>query len=386
MDDTAKPADREGRGSKFKKRDPAPRDQTENPVRGQTGHPDKMGFPDKESGKGHFRRVVFILSAFILIQTLFGFLSSVRAYQYYSRIFFLIEINVILTVSLALINGYTGQFSIGHAGFMAIGAYASVTLTTILPRLMYGDAANVGALSGHLVFFASIVVGGICAGFFGLIIGFPTLRLRGDYLAIVTLSAGEVIRALLRFFDFLGGPRGVPGIPKFSNAVYLGVVLVGSIWIMRNYVYSHFGRACVAVRDNEIAAAGMGISTTFQKVSAFVIGAFFAGVAGGMFAHMNQYVNPDNFSILKSLDLLIFLYIGGSQSLAGGIVGAAIFTTVPELLRVANLESWRMVVYPLVLIVAMRYKQDGIMGGREFSFLIPWKYKAMRRGRTDASV
>ncbi len=336
--------------------------------------------------KKHLKKIIVVLSVFILLQTLFGFLSSVRAYQYYSRIFFLIEINVILTVSLALINGFTGQFSIGHAGFMAIGAYASVTLTTILPRFVTGTAVDPGAISGHLIFLLSIVVGGICAGFFGLLIGFPTLRLRGDYLAIVTLSAGEVIRALLRFTDFLGGPRGVAGVPRLSNAAYLGVVLAGSIWIMRNFVYSHYGRACIAVRDNEIAAAGMGISTTFQKVSAFVIGAFFAGVAGGMFAHMSQYVNPDNFSILKSLDLLIFLYIGGSRSLAGGIVGAAIFTTVPELLRVANLESWRMVVYPLVLIAAMRYKQDGIMGGREFSFLIPWKYKVMQRKSTDASV
>jgi branched-chain amino acid transport system permease protein len=121
----------------------------------------------------------------------------------------------------------------------------------------------------------------------------------------------------------------------------------------------------------------MGINTTFQKVSAFVVGAFFAGIAGGLFAHMSQYVNPDNFGFLKTLDILIFLYVGGSQSLAGSIVGAAIFTLVPEGLRLVNIENWRLVIYPLVLIAVMRYRMNGIMGNREFGFLMPWKYKEM---------
>lgn len=337
----------------------------------------------KSVKKQHLQKFIIILGAFILIQTLVGLLGSVRSLQYYSRIFLLIEINIILTVSLSLINGVTGQFSIGHAGFMALGAYASVIVTTIVPKLAIGSAVSTSAFSGHIVFLLAIVAGGVAAGIAGFIIGFPTLRLRGDYLAIVTLAFGEVIRALLRYFDFVGGPRGVPGIPKFAGALYIGIAFVVCIILMRNFIFSHFGRGCIAVRENEIAADSMGISTTFQKVSAFVIGAFFAGIGGALFAHMSQYINPDNFNILKSLDFLIFLYIGGASTLAGGIVGAGLFTLVPELMRVANLESWRMVLYPLVLIIAMRFKQEGIMGNKEFDFLIPWRAKDIKERRKN---
>jgi len=332
--------------------------------------------------RNHYLRLVALLAAFICCQSLMGALSSQRAFQYYSRIYFLIEINILLTVSLALINGYAGQFSIGHAGFMAIGAYTSVLMTTVLPRMSAAPVA--GTVAGHALFLGSLCAAGFAAGIVGFIIGFPSLRLKGDYLAIVTLAASEVIRALLRLSDFLGGPRGVPGIPKYANALYMGVVFCGCLWLMRNYVYSHFGRACVAVRDNEIAAASMGINTTFQKVSAFVLGAVVAGVSGGMYAHMSHYINPDNFNILKSLELLIFLYVGGFRTLAGGMVGAALFTLVPEAIRFANLESWRMVLYPLLLIGIMRFKQDGIMGSREFGFLVPWKYREMQLKREDA--
>ncbi len=329
----------------------------------------------------HVLMLVAVLGGLVVLQAAAGVLGTMRGAQYYIRILYLIEINIILTVSLALVNGFTGQFSIGHAGFMAVGAYTSVIVTTIVPRMLTGAAADPSSLSGHALFIVSLFAGGVMAGAFGLMIGLPTLRLRGDYLAIVTLAAGEVIRALLRFSDSVGGPRGVSGIPKFTNAAYLGVALVGSLWLLRNTVYSHFGRACVAVRDNEIAAGCVGINPTFQKVGAFVLGAFFAGIAGGLFAHLSQYINPDNFSLLKSLDILIFLYIGGAHSLAGGILGATLFTMVPEALRLANLESWRMVVYPLVLIIAMRFRREGIMGRHEFGFLIPWGQKEMRERR-----
>jgi branched-chain amino acid transport system permease protein len=333
--------------------------------------------------RNHLRKLILALSIFITLQTLMGIAGNERAFQYYVRIYLLIEINIILTASLSFINGYTGQFSLGHAGFMAIGAYGSVLITTILPRLITGSALHTGSPGSHAIFICSIFIGGAVAGLFGLIIGFPSLRLKGDYLAIVTLAAGEVIRALLRFSDFMGGPRGIPGIPKFAGCLYIGLFFVFSLWIMRNIVFSHFCRAFIAVRDNELAASAMGINTTVQKVSAFVAGAFFAGIAGGLFAHMSQYINPDNFGFLKTLDILIFLYVGGSQSLAGCMVGAGIFTVVPEGLRLVNIENWRMVIYPLVLIVAMRFRMNGIMGSREFGFLIPWKYKEMmfKRGK-----
>jgi branched-chain amino acid transport system permease protein len=327
--------------------------------------------------KDHLLNVAVILGIFIVLQAMVGVFSGQRQFQYYTRLFYLIEINIILTASLALINGYTGQFSLGHAGFMAIGAYTSVAMTTVVPKLLFDTCLDPSTIIGNVGFILSIPAAGCIAGLFGFIIGFPSLRLRGDYLAIVTLASGEVIRAGLRFFNVFGGPRGIAGIPAFSNAFYLGAFFLLSMWMMRNFVYSHYGRACIAVRDNEIAASSMGINATFQKVSAFVLGAFFAGVAGGLFAHMSRYINPDNFGFLKTLDILIFLYIGGSSSLAGCIVGAGIFTIVPECLRLVNLENWRMALYPLILILVMRFKRDGIMGDRDFSFMIPWKYKEM---------
>jgi branched-chain amino acid transport system permease protein len=331
----------------------------------------------------HVQKLVLAITIFIVIQAMMGILAHERSCQYYVRIYLLVEINIILTASLSFINGYTGQFSLGHAGFMAIGAYGSVIITTVLPRIITGAPLHTGSPANHALFIGSILIGGAVAGLFGFVIGFPSLRLKGDYLAIVTLAAGEVIRALLRFSDFLGGPRGIPGIPKFAGCVYIGLFFIASLWIMRNVVYSHFCRSFIAVRDNEIAASSMGINATYQKVSAFIVGAFFAGIAGGLFAHMSQYINPDNFGFLKTLDILIFLYVGGSQSLAGCIVGAGIFTLVPEGLRLVNIENWRMVIYPLVLIVVMRFRMNGIMGNREFGFLIPWKYKEMllKRGK-----
>ena len=247
--------------------------------------------------------------------------------------------------------------------------------------MLGGSPLSTGTFAGHSLFIVSVLVGGLAAGIVGLFIGFPSLRLRGDYLAIVTLAAGEVIRALLRFFDFVGGPRGVPGVPKFGNAFYLGGVFIASIWLIRNFVYSHFGRTCIAVKNDEIAARCMGINSTWVKISAFVLGACFAGIGGSMFAHMSQYINPDNFTIMKSLDILIFLYIGGARTLSGSIVGAAIFTLLPEVLRFGNMENWRMIVYPVILIFVMRFRQDGLIGDHEFGVFIPWNYKRMRLKR-----
>ena len=331
--------------------------------------------------KKHIRDLSIILFCFIIVVVIFGILSLTREYQYYSRIFFILEINIILTVSLALINGFTGQFSLGHAGFMAIGAYSSVIITTILPKFFFGISLSTSSVWGHIVFLMSLLFAGLISGTFGFLIGFPSLRLKGDYLAIVTLASGEIIRAGFRFFDFLGGPRGISGIPAFSNAFYIGLFLFLTILMIRNFLYSHYGRACIAVRDNEIAASTMGINTTFQKVWAFILGAFFAGIAGGLFAHLSRYINPDNFGILKTLDILIFLYIGGPHTIAGSIVGAGIFTLIPELLRFINLESWRLVIYPVILILVMRFMRDGIMGEKEFGFLVPLKHKELKLKR-----
>jgi len=282
---------------------------------------------------------------------------------YYIQLIMLAGINIVMTVSLGMVNGFTGQFSIGHAGFMAVGAYTSVMITTVW---LHASVANPWV--GYPVFIAAILAGGLLAAAAGYIVGAPSLRLKGDYLAIVTLSASELIRTVIRVSSFLGGPRGLGGIPKFTNLEVVFVFAIVSVVLMRNYLFSSHGRSMKAVRDSEIAAEATGINTTRQKVFVFVFSAFFAGISGGVFAHLLQFIHPDNFSFMKSLEYLIYLYVGGSASISGAMVGAAVFTVLPELLR--SLQSWRMVIYPLILILVMIFRTEGIMGLKEFSFIL----------------
>jgi len=282
---------------------------------------------------------------------------------YYIQLIALIGINIVMTVSLGMVNGFTGQFSIGHAGFMAVGAYTSAMITTVWLHL---SVANPWV--GYPVFILAILAGGLMAAGAGYLVGAPSLRLKGDYLAIVTLSANELIRTVIRVTNALGGPRGLGGIPKFTNLEVVFVFAIVSVVLMRNYLFSSHGRSMKAVRDSEIAAEATGINTTKQKVFVFVFSAFFAGVSGGVFAHLLQFIHPDNFSFVKSLEYLIYLYVGGAASISGAMVGAAIFTLLPELLR--SLQSWRMVIYPLILILTMIFRTEGIMGLKEFSFIL----------------
>jgi len=288
---------------------------------------------------------------------------------YYIQLIALIGINIVMTVSLGMVNGFTGQFSIGHAGFMAVGAYTSAMITTVW---LHTSVSN--PLIGYPVFLLAILAGGLMAAGAGYLVGAPSLRLKGDYLAIVTLSANELIRTVIRVTPVLGGPRGLGGIPKFTNLEVVFVFTIVSVILMRNYLFSSHGRSMKAVRDSEIAAEATGINTTKQKVFVFVFSAFFAGVSGGVFAHLLQFIHPDNFSFVKSLEYLIYLYVGGAASISGAMVGAAIFTVLPELLR--SLQSWRMVIYPLILILTMIFRTEGIMGLKEFSFiLVPQRHR-----------
>jgi branched-chain amino acid transport system permease protein len=262
-----------------------------------------------------------------------------------------------------MVNGFTGQFSIGHAGFMAVGAYTSAMITTVW---LHTSTANPWV--GYPVFIVAILAGGLLAAAAGYLVGAPSLRLKGDYLAIVTLSANELIRTVIRVTEVLGGPRGLGGIPKFTTLEVVFVFTIVSVVLMRNYLFSSHGRSMKAVRDSEIAAESTGINTTRQKVFVFVFSAFFAGVSGGVFAHLLQFIHPDNFSFMKSLEYLIYLYVGGSTSISGAIVGPAIFTLLPELMR--GLQKWRLVIYPLILILTMIFRTEGIMGLKEFSFIL----------------
>ncbi len=286
-------------------------------------------------------------------------------------------INIILAVSLNLINGFAGQFSIGHMGFAAVGAYTAGTLTTIIWKL---GVAN--SITKYLLFAVALILAGVAAAIVGYLIGLPTLRLRGDYLAIVTLAFGEIIRVIINATGYVGGPRGLLGIPKLSNFTIIFFVTLLSVIIMRNIVFSTIGRALKSIREDEVASELVGVDITRYKVLAFTIGSFFAGIAGALLCHLLQIAHPTQFGFIGSINVLVMVYIGGAGSISGSIVAAVGLTFLSEFLRLGidNLNKiapfpvgpeWRMVVYAVLLVAVMLYRTAGIMGGREFGILVP---------------
>ncbi|MGI6586228.1 MAG: branched-chain amino acid ABC transporter permease [Lutisporaceae bacterium] len=303
--------------------------------------------------------IIVLLYAVISALNKFGLINS-----YFLQIIMLAGINIIMTVSLNIVNGFTGQFSIGQAGFMAIGGYASALFTTIL-----FNTSSWPLYAQIPMFVFSLLMGGLTASFIGFLIGLPTLRLKGDYLAIVTLSFGEVVRASIRLIDYVGGPRGLAGIPRYTNLFWVFLFTFLAIYGARNFVNSSFGRACISIRENEVASETMGINTTKYKVLSFTFAAFMAGVAGGLFGHLLMFLQPDTFSFLKSNDYLVFLYAGGAGSISGSIISGLVLTVVPEMLRF--MANWRIVIYALVLIMLMLKRPEGLYGGKEFKWLKP---------------
>jgi branched-chain amino acid transport system permease protein len=283
---------------------------------------------------------------------------------YYVQVLMFGLLNCMVTMGLNLVNGVTGQFSIGQAGFVAVGGYTAAAVTTLLWRI-----PDLPAAMQVVVFTISIFAAGVVSGIFGYLIARPSLRVKGDYLAIVTLAFGEIIRSLIRFIPQVGGPRGFSGIPMYTNLAWILFFFGVTVWIMCNYQYSAYGRACISCREDELAAGTLGVDTTKYKVQAFMIGAVIAGVAGALFAHLLGYLHPDQFGYLRSIDFLVYLYAGGAGTISGSIVGAMALTIIPEMLRF--LSGWRLVIYGLVLVLMMLYRPHGIMNGREFSFLIP---------------
>jgi branched-chain amino acid transport system permease protein len=287
-----------------------------------------------------------------------------KAFDQYLDPYFLdlllhIGIAIILAVSLNLINGITGQFSLGHAGFMAVGAYtAGVVLKHYSPHGV--------ELAG--MFLGLILLGGLFAAVAGLIVGVPALRLRGDYLAIATLGFGEIITVILNQIESVGkfevgGSAGLHNIPIVANFFWTYLWVVLCVVAVGRLVYSQKGKPFFAVREDEIAAAAMGVDTTYYKVAAFVIGAFFAGAAGALSATLSGNLDPASFNFVKSIEIVMMVVLGGSGSITGSILAAIILTCLPEWLR--GLESWRLVIYALLLIIMMLVRPEGVLGNRE---------------------
>lgn len=326
-------------------------------------------------------KILFIASiAVIFIINLFS--GSIDPYFYQIIIF--IGINMLLAVSLNLINGYTGQFSLGHAGFMAIGAYVSVSLATYFGPF-FVDTLGTGAFGSAVSFIILFLAGGLAASLAGLLVGVPSLRLKGDYLAIVTLGFSEIIRVTIQGMGVIGAAQGFRGvyiyqdgtkslemlnettqpfifygIPKFTDFFWTFTLAAVAVYVIYNLIHSTYGRGFLAVKDDEVAAESMGINTTKFKVTAFVTGAFFAGIAGSLYGHFSLYVNPEDFNFLRSVEIVVMVILGGMGSMPGVILAAILLTILPELLREAS--EYRMIIYALLLIIMMLTRPQGLFG------------------------
>lgn len=304
---------------------------------------------------------------------------------YYYQIIIYCGINIILATSLNLINGYTGQFSLGHAGFMAIGAYTAAAISAYMGPTLYSLLGD-GVFGKSLWFIFVLLLGGTGAAIAGIIVGVPSLRLKGDYLAITTLGFSEIIRVVIQNLQFLGASQGFRGIyvyqngarslemiselgdmpfkfydiPKYTDFFWTFLIVAVIIFGITNLMRSTYGRGFIAVKDDEIAAESMGINTTRFKVTAFIIGAFFAGVAGGLYSHFLQYINPEDFNFLRSIEIVAMVILGGMGSTLGVVIAAIVLTLLPELLR--DVQQYRMIVYALLLIIMMILRPQGLFG------------------------
>ena len=274
-----------------------------------------------------------------------------------------IGINVILAVSLNLVNGYTGQFSLGHAGFMAIGAYLSAAITMSLGPRFLGEEGGTAMQQAGL-FVVALIGGGASAAFAGLIVGVPSLRLKGDYLALVTLGFGEIIRVAFQNIEPLGGALGLNGIPGYTTPFWVLAWAALTIFVVTCLVHSTYGRGFIATHDDEIASEAVGLNTTRYKIVAFVIGAFFAGIAGGLYGHFKLTITPTGFDFTKSIEIVVMVILGGMGNTLGVVLAAILLTLLPELLR--PIAEYRMVIYALLLIVLMLARPRGL-----FNFGLP---------------
>jgi len=314
------------------------------------------------------RSVAPLLLTGILVALVQG---SLPDYWYFVLV--LAGINIILAVSLNVVNGLTGQFSIGHAGFMAVGAYTAAKIVMSTRGLVAPGAGE------QLVFLGALVAGMITAAAAGFLVGMPSLRLRGDYLAIVTLGFNEIIRVIIENSEFLGQATGISGLPKLTTLAYVGVGVAVTMVVAVRLLHSTHGRALLAIREDEVAAEAMGVDTTGYKVRAFVIAAALAGLAGGLLVFYLQLCTPKSFGFIKSIEVVAMIVLGGLGSISGAFLTAAVLTILLETLR--GFAEYRMVAYSLLLIFFMLGRPTGLFGTREIWDLLPkWRRKAAEGG------
>ena len=297
-----------------------------------------------------------ILVVFAVVQIL---ISSKIINSYYEITLATICINIILAVSLNLVTGFTGQFSLGHAGFMSIGAYVCAIVSM-----------NTDSTAGFII---GIFAGAIAAAMFGIIIGIPTLRLKGDYLAIATLGMAEIIRVIFLNMEITNGAAGLNGIPRNTNWTWLFVFMIATIILISNFIKSSHGRACISIREDEIAAESMGVNTTKYKVMAFALGAFFAGIAGGLYASYFYFIKPNLFGFMKSVDILVIVVLGGLGSVSGSVIAAVLLAVLTTYLQ--KFTEVRMIIYSLLLIAIMLFRPQGLLGTKEITEMFKFNNK-----------
>jgi len=314
--------------------------------------------------------VIALLAALGVFTAIEALILGGALNPYWQQIMCLAGIMTISGLGLNLIYGYTGQFSLGHAAFYGIGAYTAALLTR-----------SIGS-HNPAILLVGLVAGGALAGLIALLIGLPILRLKSDYLGIATLGFGIIVKVLLdnsdKVIPMMGGSRGMSSIPKLTTFLWVFPLAVIAVVVMRNIVFSGVGRALISVREDELAAESVGIDSTRYKTLGFVIGCTFAGVAGGLYAHLYVFLHPSNFDFLKSIDVLLIVVLGGLGSISGTVVAAVAWTFLLEGLRILlppAIQDWRWVIYPLLLIVFMLVRPGGIFAGTEFGFLKPREYR-----------
>jgi len=294
----------------------------------------------------NLKALIGIILIYVIVQALImvGIVDD-----YYQILLVMICLNIILSVSLNLITGFTGQFSLGHAGFMAIGAYVCGYITVTVKQ--------------EFSFLIGIFAGAIAAALVGILIGIPTLRLKGDYLAIATLGMAEIIRIIILNVEAVGGASGL-SIPQYANWTWVYIFTVATIVLIKNFINSTHGRACISIREDEIASEAMGINTTRYKVIAFAIGAFFAGVAGALYSLYFYFIKPDQFGFMKSIDILVIVVLGGLGNIRGSIIASILLATISSYLQ--EYPELKMVIYALVLIVIMILKNKDMARFKKF--------------------